>query len=66
MLHRLDMLGFMGTWKEQDLRSNTNALNLARMNKVPNIVRRQRKRGNVKRQVFRRNARRPVINVINN
>ena len=66
MLHRLDMLGFMGTWKEQDLRSNTNALNLARMNKVPNIVRRQRKRGNVKRKKFRRNARRPVINVINN
>ena len=38
--------------------------NLARIKKVPSIVRRQRKRGNVTKQAFGRNARRLVINVI--
>ena len=61
------MFSFMGMGTlEQDLRSNMNAQNLARMKKVPNIVRRHRKKGNVKRQVLRRNARRPVMHVINN
>ena len=43
MLHRLDLLGFMvgpTEQEEQDLRSSMNAQNLARMKKVPNIVRR--------------------------
>merc|ERR1719400_2607585 len=38
--------------------------NLARIKKVPSIVRRQRKRGNVTKQLSQRNARRLVINVI--
>ena len=38
--------------------------NLARIKKVPSIVRSKRKRGNVTKQKFGRNARRLVINVI--
>ena len=41
MLHKMDMFSFMGMGMlEQDLRSNMNAQNLARMKIVPKNVRR--------------------------